>query len=342
MKYECIKDFPPMSLKVGDIVDINKTDEGYDIEDGVAILDADVTYEHFKKRKIPGYKYAPFSHSKMETWHSCPKKFEFNYIIRPPRESVPNPILEKGTLFHAVLEFDVIDNLEGFDIPDQFKALSTEAAESIIGQALEFSETSKDYQWIKNLPGKKVPEQEMFLGPKLEPVDCLEDSLIRGFIDLIIWDEKTKSCYIFDWKTGGKSKDALKKWPKSKDQLELYAIWAYETYGAEYIESAFVYVEHDHMAKYVFEADDIPALKKKFKEKINNIEVDDRFGKSLSQLCAWCDFKELCIGIPADKDPRSVTKEEIMEAGKGKPKTNNSNRKNSAFLDKIKRKNAVT
>jgi len=331
-----------MNINVGDIVNIEKTDKGYDIEDGVAVLDANITYEHFKKRKIPGFKYAPFSHSKMETWHGCPKKFEYNYIIRPPRVSVPNPILEKGTLFHAILEFHVVDNLEGFDIPDQFKALSPADAEGIIGQALEFSENSKDYQWIKSLPGKKVPEQEMFLGQDLKPVDCLEDSLIRGFIDLIIWDEKTNSCYIFDWKTGGKSKEALKKWPKSKDQLELYAIWAHETYGAEYIECAFVYVEHSHMAKYAFEASEIPALKKKFNDKINNIESDEKFGKNLTQLCAWCDFKELCLGIPNDKNPREITKEEIFEAGKGKPKSNKRSSKNTAFLNKIKKKSEMS
>lgn len=339
MKYECILDYKPFSCKVGSVIEVEKTDKGYIFKGFEDVpLDSDTTYKYFKKRKISGYKYAPFSHSKMETWHSCPKKFEFNYIIKPPRVSVPNPILEKGTLFHAVLEFDVVDNLEGFDISDKFSALSGKDAEEIIGQALEFAETSKIYKWIKNLPGKKLPEQEMFLGPKLEPVDCLEDSLIRGFIDLIIWDEDSKSCYIFDWKTGGKSKEALKKWPKSKDQLELYAIWANEVFGATYIESAFVYVEHNHMAKYVFEADDIPTLKKKFKQKINNIETDEQFGKNLTQLCAWCDFKELCLGIPADKDPRSITKQEIFEAGKGKPKINGSNRKNSAFLDKIKRK----
>ncbi len=341
MKYECIMDFPPTGSVVGDVINIDKNDKGYVIDDA-GIIDSDTTYKHFKKRKIPGFQYAPFSHSKMETWASCPKKFEYNYIIRPPRVSVPNPILEKGTLFHAVLEFDIIDNLEGFDIPDNFKALNHEQAGAIIEQALEFTENSDIYSWIKSLPGEIVPEQEMFLGPKLEPVDCLEDSLIRGFIDLIIWDEKTSSCYIFDWKTGGKSKEALVKWPKSKDQLELYAIWAYETYGAEYIESAFVYVEHDHMAKYVFEAKDIPTLKKKFLNKVNGVEKDTKFPKTLTQLCAWCDFHEICLGIPHDRDPRSITKDEIFEAarGNGAPKANKPSSKNNAFLNKLKARNS--
>ena len=334
-KYRCIKPFPNTTMKVGDVFEIEKIDDKY-IIDGAISTNRELVYKHFEIAKLKGWTYSPYSYSKMETWSSCPKKFEYNYIIRPPRESVPNPILEKGTLFHAILEFDMVDNLEGFDIPDNFKALSKEDAGNIITQALDFSENSSIYQWIKSLEGIKVPEQEMFLGPNLTPVDCLEDSLIRGFIDLIIWDEETRSCYIFDWKTGGKSKEALKKWPKSRDQLELYAIWAHETYGAEYIESAFVYVEHDHMAKYVFAAKDIPILKKKFKAKINSIETDNKFDKTLTQLCAWCDFKELCLGLPADKNPREITKDEIFAAAKGAPKKNRSNSKNASFLNKIR------
>ncbi len=317
-----------------------KLDKGDYVNDKALQTTVETTYEFFKKKRLEGWKYSPYSHSKIETWVSCPKKFEWNYIIKPHRIEVPNPILEKGTLFHAVLEFDIIDKLDEFDILDNFNALSKTDADKIITQALEFSETSEIYKWIKSLPGVKLPEQEIFLGAQLEPVKCLEDSLVRGFIDLVIYDKKTNVCYIFDWKTGGKSKEDLKKWPKPKDQLELYAIWANQIFGATYIESAFIYVEHDHMSKYIFEEDDIPALKKKVKEKINNIEIDEQFGKNLSQLCLWCDFKELCLGIPADADPRSMTKADVFEAAKklkgNKPKKHNS--KNSNFIDRIRKK----
>lgn len=336
-KYVCIEPFPGVdAFGKNDIIEIEKLEDGNYVIDGAIQTDRETVYKHFKIVHLPGFTYAPYSHSKMETWVSCPKKFEWNYIIKPPRTEVPSPILEKGTLFHAVLEFDMVDKLDEFDIPDKFKALTKKDAEEIIGQALTFADESDIYNWIKGLAGKKVPEQEMFLGPKLEPVETLEESLIRGFIDLMIYDEESKACYIFDWKTGGKSKEDLKKWPKPKDQLELYAIWANQVFGAEHIETAFVYVEHDHMAKYVFESSDIPTLKKKFKDKINNIENDNKFEKNLSQLCAWCDFKEGCIGIDALRDPRSITKEEIMEAAKGTPKENKKSHKNTAFLNKIK------
>lgn len=338
MQYECIEEFPGLGCNVGDVVEIIKRDNGQYLIDDACLTDSETTYKHFKKKKLDGWKYSPYSFSKMETWVTCPKKFQYNYIIRPPREDVPNPILEKGTLFHGVLEFEMVDKLDEFELPDTFKALDKDAAEKIITQALDFAETSEIYNWIKSLKGIKVPEQEMFLGAELEPVDNMTIALIRGFIDLLVYDEETKSCYIFDWKTGGKSKDSLKKWPKPKDQLELYAIWANQVFDVEYIETAFVYVEHNYMAKYTFSADDIPTLKNKFKNKINNIETDKKFEKNLSQLCSWCDFRELCLGISVDRDPREITKDEIMQAGRGKPKENKRNHKNTAFLNKIKAK----
>lgn len=338
-KYVCIEPFPNVNtFGINDIVEIEKLEDGNYVIDGAIGSDREHVYKHFKLAPhLPGFRFAPFSHSKMETWTQCPKKFEWNYIIKPPRVECPNPVLEKGTLFHGILEFDINNNLESFELPDTFKALKPEDASIIIDQALNFIETSHTYNWIKNLKGLKIPEQEIFLGHNLKPVETLEQSLIRGFIDLLIFDETTNSCYIFDWKTGGKSKDDLKKWPKPKEQLELYAIWANQALGAEYIETAFIYVEHDHMAKYIFEKDDISSLKNKFKNKINNIEIDNTFKRNLSQLCAWCDFKEICIGIDSTRDPRSITKDEIMNAGKPNAvKTNKVHGKNTAFLDKLK------
>lgn len=336
MKYICKKDFPGLSCVVGDIIDIERKDGDKMLIDGACLTDKSVVREFFELKRLEGWKYSPYSFSKMDSWQQCPKKFEYNYIIKPPRVEVPNPILEKGTLFHGLLEYATIDKLHEFEMEDEFKALTTKDAEKIINQAFNFIETSNDYKWIKAIKGLKITEQEMFLGNKLQPVEHLEDALIRGFIDLLIYDEKTNSCYIFDWKTGGKSKENLLKWPKPKDQLELYAIWANQVFDVKFIETAFVYVEQNHMAKYTFNEHEITYLIKKFEDKIDNIENDKNFPKNLTQLCAWCDFKELCLGIDAKRDPRSITKEEIFDAGKGTPKQNRRNLKNEAFLNKIK------
>lgn len=336
MIYVCKKDFPGLGCKIGDEIEVERKEKGKFLIDGACLTDKEVVNEFFEMKRLKGWKYSPYSFSKMDSWKQCPKKYEYNYIIKPEMEYVPSPVLEKGILTHAVLEFATIDKLDEFTLDDEFKALSTKEAEKIISQALTFTDSSTIYKRIKSLKGLKVTEQEMFLGDKLQPVEKLEDALIRGFIDLLIYDEKKNICYIYDWKTGGKSKEALKKWPKPKDQLELYAIWANQVFGVKFIEAAFVYVEHDHIAKYTFNENEIPSLIEKFNNKINKIEEDTKFKKNLTQLCAWCDFKELCLGIDANREPRSITKEEIFSAGKGTPKKNKRSHKNTAFLNKIK------
>jgi len=336
MKYICKKDFPGLGCVVGDTVNIERKENNKMLIEDACLTDKEVVKDFFELKRLKGWKYSPYSFSKIDSWQQCPKKFEYNYIIKPEMEYVPSPVLEKGVLTHAILEFATINKLHKFEMNDEFKALKTKDAELIITQTLNYIENSADYKWIKAIKGLKITEQEMFLGNKLQPVENLEDALIRGFIDLLIYDEKTNSCFIFDWKTGGKSKENLLKWPKPKDQLELYAIWANKLFGVKFIETAFVYVEQNHMAKYTFNENEIPFLIKKFEDKIENIETDKTFSKNLTQLCAWCDFKELCLGIDAERDPRSISKEEIFSAGKGTPKQNRKNSKNTSFLNKIK------
>jgi len=311
MKYTCIKEFPGLGTKPGEVIDVVKLPDGDYVIDGACKTSGDIVYTYFEKKRLKGWHYSPYSHSKMETWRSCQKKFEFTYIIRPEKEDIPHPILEKGTLFHSVLEHDVTDDLENFSLEEEFKALTHQDAEAIVDQALTFTQTSEMYSKIKRTLGKKVSEQEMFLGTDLSPIDDETEALVRGFIDLIIYDKMHSRCFVYDWKTGGQSKDKLVKWPKPIEQLELYAIWAVEVFDVDTVETGFVYVEHDHIAKYTFKREDIPALKKKFKDKISQIENEKVFNKHLTKLCGWCDYRELCLGIDINRDPRSITIEEI-------------------------------
>lgn len=335
MIYTCIKDFPNTEITVGTDLEIIKLDDGEYVIDGAIKTNGDIVYEFFKKKQLDGFKYSPYSFSRIESWASCPKKFEFQYIVKPPREDVANPILEKGTLFHAVLEHAIVNKLEDFSIDEELKALSDVEIEEIVTNALNFTIKSNIYKRIRKLKGVKIPEKEMLLCSDLKPTTDQSKALIRGFIDLLVIDEENKICYIFDWKTGGKSKENLEKWPKPKDQLELYAIWANQMYDVDQIETAFVYVEHDHTANYSFKNKDIEHLKKKFKEKIDVIEKDTKFEKNLSQLCAWCDYRTLCLGLDPSKQPRDISKEEIFNAGKAK-KESKPSEKNSAFLNKLR------
>jgi ATP-dependent exoDNAse (exonuclease V) beta subunit len=336
MLYEAKKDIKELGLKQGDEVEIikhKKTGTYYiELNNEVYEIDGNTLYEYFKKKKLEGFKYAPYSFSKMDSWLKCPKKFYYSYIEKPDIEIQPSPILEKGTLFHAVLEYDIKDKLEDFSCDAKFEALTDEDIDIILEQACLFTEQSPIYKRIKKIKGKKYTELEFFLNKFLEPTDGYSNALIRGFIDLIIYDEKNKKVYIYDWKTGGKSPENIKKYPKSKDQLEVYAIWAFQVFDVENIETAYIFVEHDVDITYQFNIDELDYLKEKWLKIISDIEKDEEFKRLPTILCAWCDYKEYCLGLDPKADPKSYNLKDIMSAYK------KQENKNSNLINKLKRK----
>ncbi len=78
-KYKCIEQFPNTdAFKVGDILEIEKLADGSYVIDEAIKTDRETVYKHFRIVNVPGFDHAPYSHSKIESWASCPKKFEFN------------------------------------------------------------------------------------------------------------------------------------------------------------------------------------------------------------------------------------------------------------------------
>jgi CRISPR/Cas system-associated exonuclease Cas4 (RecB family) len=331
LKYKTIKNY--LNFNIGDIVNIERNHDGYFIKDNK--ISKKELKTHFEKIKIEGFKYAPYSHSKIEVWNSCPKKFFYNYVSDIELIKIPSPILEKGVLFHSILEHDMKNNLNNFHIDEKFKALDNENISQIVDKSLKFISKSKIYNKIKLLKGTRLVEQNFYLGKNLEPVKNLESSLIQGYIDLLIYDEKNNKCYIYDWKTGGKSKDSLIKFPKPKNQLELYSIWAFQIFPKiNEIHTGFVYVEQEHIANYTFKREDLTSLKNKFLQNIDKIENDTKFKKNITRLCAWCDFRELCLNLDITKDPKLFTEQDILKAAQ----KNRIKKPNNDLLKKLKNK----
>jgi len=310
IKYKVIKENQEFNLKINDIIKIDKLDNRY------YYRNKDITNimkEYFEMIKESKFKYSIYSYSKIDLWKSCPKKFKFNYIDKIQIPKIFNPITERGTLIHSILEFDLIDNLDNY-VSDEKYQLSEEEKLKAVNDCLFFMQTPL-YKEIKNLKGKPVTEQEFFLDSDLKPTLNANKSAVKGFIDAIIVNEDDKICYIFDWKTGG-TKEKLKKYPRSSDQLELYIIWAFQVFNVDTIKAAYIYVDLEHKQEFEYSKRDLNFLKEKFIKKIEQIEADNKFDYKFSKLCAWCAFKEHCLGIPLTKEPREITDLELEMAQK--------------------------
>lgn len=234
-------------------------------------------------------KYASYSFSKMDTYQTCPKKFEYQYILKM-KEKSNNYALEKGNLSHNLIEYILKNKLKDFVLPTDFEYLNEDNVKEVISTVKSFCLTN-DFkeirQDIKNYPS--IVEGQFFLDGNFMPCKSKRKSLINGKIDLAI---KMDDCYyISDWKTGS-SLEKEQKWAKKKDQLELYAIWGLQQ--TDYVNAHYHFVDFPHKSKYSWTKEDLPELIYKWQHKIQTIEETEIFDKKISKLCEYCQFQEIC------------------------------------------------
>ena len=102
---------------------------------------------------------------------------------------------------------------------------------------------------------------------------------------------------------------------------------------------------HDNKEIYQEALENVKAFKEDLLaelSKIDAIEKEQKFSETYTILCNYCDFKELCLGIPQDTDPKSMTKDDVFEYARKKKgtKANKPSSKNNAFLNKLKSRNS--
>jgi hypothetical protein len=104
------------------------------------------------------YKYTPYSHSKIETWKSCPRKFKYQYIDKLPVERVPQVHFDRGKLFHLLMEYN----------GDLNKIKETKDWQEIKEHRLldnnQIKEIFKIYKtFINTKPGKDIVSKKVFM-----------------------------------------------------------------------------------------------------------------------------------------------------------------------------------
>lgn len=229
-------------------------------------------------------KYTPYSHSRIETFFSCPLKFKLTYLekIRPNVET--SPALLKGSYFHHLVEQYSEEKKPNpdFDIPEDLKneteKLFEKSLEGVVGKYLKGDEfVTVGTEVAFGLDGKFIPCN--YYSKKV---------LLRGFIDKIV--KKGNDYYILDWKTNAKKPDYQQQ---KYNQLELYALWMFRMFPEiEKLFVSYVYpVANDENVLEISRAR-MRQLAENLSKKIREIETCDNFIKKESPLCDWCDFRK--------------------------------------------------
>jgi len=244
-----------------------------------------------------------YSHSRLESFKSCPLKYKFNYIDKIKREEEGIEAF-LGSRFHKVME-KIYKEL-------RFRKYS-------LGELLDFYEDdwnkkyhdkiviadkerkAKDYKEI----GKKFIEeyykrydpfnQGKVLGIERWVIVNLDDKgkyKLRGIIDRL--DQvKDRTYEIHDYKT---SKSLPEQSEMDEDrQLALYQIGIQNSWnGVDQVELVWHYVAFDKEIRSKRTEEELDELKKESIDLIKKIESTREFLPNESRLCGWCYYQDIC------------------------------------------------
>jgi putative RecB family exonuclease len=258
-------------------------------------------------------KYGPYSHSRLGTFETCPRQFAYAYIEKPEIEEGPDSI-------ESVLGTAVHDSLEAL-----YRARQMERALSLDEVLADFQKrwqkrggpgaavrdgrfTPDDYRkvgkvclekyYLRHHPfnhGQVIGIEEKIL------LDLGGGIRLRGFIDRL--DRVADGEYeIHDYKTS-------KYLPLQVDvdeqrQLALYQLAVQERFpDAKQVTLVWHYLRFDAMLRSNRTTESLSALKRGIVELVGQIESSTSFPTRISNLCDWCNYKEIC---PAWAHPSKV------------------------------------
>ena len=251
-------------------------------------------------------RFAPYSASKINVWKQCPRKFNYSYVSKIPREWESSYALDRGTLIHLILEHDadlsIIKEQKDFKTIIKNKFLSKE-------QIKECFEVVKNFKASKagiSLFSRKRLFAELAIGLDLnmETQEYNSDAFLRGYIDVGFLDEKSNTLLLTDYKTGKYKTKDQQDW----SQLLWYGIGLFSKMPFDKIVLVYAYVDHNKLNSRIIYRKDIEKYKKGLWDTIDPIEKDFIYEKKETPLCNWCNYQDHCI---ADTKFVGINEEEI-------------------------------
>ncbi len=251
-----------------------------------------------------------YSHSKISTFEQCPQKFKFRYIdkIKPKVEKSIEAHL--GSCVHEALEW-IYRSVKENKVPtldevvifysEKWKALFKPdflivkkefSAQDYFNKGIEFLiNYYVEHQPFDDNTIEVEKKIEIFLGEN-------DEYIVRGFIDRLVYNLETGEYEIHDYKTANflPTRETMEK----DKQLALYSIAVKEIYGEDKdVKLVWHYLAHNKKIKIKKTSEQLEMLKKETLERIKFIEIAEDFPFKKSQLCHWCEFKDIC---PAWRD----------------------------------------
>jgi putative RecB family exonuclease len=243
-----------------------------------------------------------FSHSRIDTFETCPKKYEFAYLLKVPRGPAGIEAF-MGNRVHEALEW-LYTEVRACRLPDEEDLVARymaawEAEWEDAVRVTRTERTAEDYRAI----GEKALrayhrryhpfDQGVTIGLEARIALRLdEDHEIVGYIDRLVkvadgeWE-------IHDYKTGATLMTQEKA--DADRQLALYELAVREMYpDAQRVTFVWHYLAFDHEVRSVRTEEQRDRLRAQVLDAIRHIEAQSAFPARTSSLCDWCDYQAIC------------------------------------------------
>ena len=255
-----------------------------------------------------------YSHSRLSSFENCPQQFAFRYVqkIETERESIEaflgkrvHEILER--LYHHVARHGKPPSLA--QVQSRFRSdwlaswhdqVDIVRKEFDIAHYQQIGERCLDNYYRRHYPfdGEETVGIEQHVQFAIDPAGRYK---IRGIIDRVV--RRAPGCYeIHDYKTGGYLPP--RKRIDSDRQLALYQIGLSQTYeDAREFELVWHYVAHNRTLRSTRSAAQLEELKVDTMALIDRIESTTEYPTKTSQLCRWCEYRDICPAQRREDDP---------------------------------------
>lgn len=248
---------------------------------------------------------AVYSHSKLSTFEQCKYRYKLKYI-----DKIPSPVEKSieahlGTCVHDALEWLYIEVMKG-NLPELDTILEkyiSKWQEDWTEDILIVKENltaevykNKGIKFLIDYYTKHSPFKDGTLSTEEKVWVNLEQNYphkIIGYIDRLVYNEKTQEYEIHDYKTAN-TLPTQEKFDKDR-QLALYSLAIKEKYGKD--KSVLLTWHYLNYNKQIFSRrtdEELEKLKQEIKELIKEIESTTEFPTSPSTLCNWCEYKQYC------------------------------------------------
>lgn len=277
------------------------------------------------------------SHSKVQTYVSCPQRYKFRYVDKKPEK--PRAYLEFGRLIHEVLEF--LHDPRNMETPLLEQVL--EEFEKGWGRLPDVEDMS-DYrplgvEMLNNYYHAHVPLKEEVLAVEQRFRLPLEDHFLVGVLDRVSRSEDG-TILITDYKTS----KALPTQPDvDKDQqLIIYHHFAHDLYPGRPILMRLHFLKFD----FIFETEPTDEAWACAREQVLGAAhaiQSGRFDPTPGRICGYCDYQNLCPAMrhlfkARDEQAEIFDEVDIKDAVREYVKLKENGRSANAQMDELARK----